>query len=187
MRRSWDDQHANLPAVLVAYRIPPHPDEDTPALALLSNILGSGESSRLNRALVREAKTALAAGTQFASRRGPGIFATVVIANQGFGPDTLERQLGAEVARVRETGVTEDEITKARNDFRAGNIFGMQTTMDIAERIQHYAHLHPTLEAMHTDLDRYLAVTAGDVQRVAKQYLVPENSLVIVVQPKAGQ
>ena len=185
-RRSWEDQHANLPAVIVAYRIPPHPDVDTPPLALLGNILGSGESSRLNRSLVRDAKTALAAGTQFASRRGPGLFATVAIANQGFGADTLERQLGQQVARVRDGGVTEDEITKARNDFRAGNIFGMQTTMNIAERIQHYVHFHATLEDMHTDLNRYLAVTAADIQRVARKYLVPENSLVIVVVPKAG-
>lgn len=185
-RRSWEDQHANLPAVIVAYRIPPHPEADTPPLALLSNILGSGESSRLNRSLVRDAKTALAAGTQFASRRGPGLFATVAIANQGFGADTLERQLGDQVARVRARGITEDELTKARNDFRAGNIFGMQTTMDIAERIQHYLFFHPSLEDMHTDLSRYIAVTAADVQRVARKYLVPENSLVIVVVPKAG-
>ncbi len=183
-RRVWEDEHANLPAVIIAYRTPAHRDQDTPALALLSTILGGGESSRLNRALVRQARTALAAGTQSASRLGPGFFSVFAVANQGTGPDTLERQLSAEVRRIIEAGVTAEELSKARNDFRAANIFGRQTTMQVAERLQHYAHLHDSLEEMGTDLDRYMAVTAEDIRRVAGKYLAPDNSLTIVVIPK---
>jgi predicted Zn-dependent peptidase len=184
-RRVWDDEHANLPAVIVAYRTPAHRDADTPALALLGTILGSGESSRLNRVLVRQARTALAAGTQSSSRLGPGFFMAFAVANQGIGPDTLERQLAAEVRRIIDEGVTAEELSKARNNFRAANIFGRQTTMQVAERLQHYAHMHDALEDMRTDLDRYLAVTADDIRRVAGEYLVPENSFTIVVVPKA--
>ncbi|MBI2073313.1 MAG: insulinase family protein [Gemmatimonadetes bacterium] len=188
-RRVWEDEHANLPAVIIAYRTPAHQHADTPALSLLGTILGGGESSRLNRALVRQARTALAAGTQSASRLGPGFFAAFAVANQGIGPDTLERQLSAEVRRIIDEGVAAEELSKARNQFRAGNMFGRQTTMQVAERLQHYAHLHDSLEDMRTDLDRYLAVTAEDIRRVAATYLVPANSFTIVVVPKgeAGQ
>ena len=186
-RRVWEDEHANLPAVIVAYRAPAHLDPDTPALALLGTILGGGESSRLNRVLVRQARTALASGTQSSSRLGPGFFMAFAVANQGIGADTLERQLAAEVRRIIDEGVTPEELSKARNDFRAGNIFGRQTTMQVAERLQHYAHLHGSLEDMRTDLDRYLAVTADDIRRVAARYLVPENSFTIVVVPKEAR
>lgn len=183
-RRVWEDEHANLPAVIIAYRTPGHRDPDTPALALLGTILGGGESSRLNRAVVRQARTALAAGSQSTSRLGPGYFAAFAIANQGIGADTLERQLFAEVRRIIDDGVTPEELTKARNEFRARNIFGRQTTMQVAERLQHYAHYHDSIDEMRTDLDRYLAVTAEDLRRVAGKYLTPENSFTIVVQPK---
>lgn len=112
------------------------------------------------------------------------MFFAFAIANQGVAPDTLERQLQAEVERIRSDGVSDEELTKARNTVRAGNILGMQTTMQVAERLQHYAHLHESLEEMATDLDRYGAVTNETIRRVAEKYLVPANSFTIVVVPK---
>src|SRR3989449_208418 len=47
-RRDVEDAHANLPAVVRYYRGPADDDPDTPALDLLTTILGEGESSRLN-------------------------------------------------------------------------------------------------------------------------------------------
>lgn len=49
------DPNANLPAVVWTFRTPPHDHRDTYALTLLSKILGEGESSRLHRAMVRDA------------------------------------------------------------------------------------------------------------------------------------
>ncbi len=186
MRKTWEDQHANLPAVIIAYRAPPHDHADTPALQHLSTILGGGESSRLHRSLVRNSKIAFGAGSQFQSRRGPGVIAVFALANQGVTAEALERQLLAEVARVRDQGVSEEEVTKARNDYRAGTIFGLQTTMSVSQQLQHYAHYHSSLEEMHSEFDKYLSVTGGDIQRVARTYLVPENSLTITVVPKGG-
>ncbi|MFQ5705024.1 MAG: M16 family metallopeptidase [Gemmatimonadales bacterium] len=184
--RTWVDEHANLPAVVIAYRIPPHSTDDTRALRLLSTILGSGESSRLNRALVREAKSAVQALSQVDSRRGPGMFLTIAIANQGTDAKTLETQLTAEVRRIVDEGVTNAEIQKAKNDFRSGYIFGVQTSMQQAERLQHYIYFHNKLSEINTDLDDYMKVTAADVQQVAGKYLVPANSFAITIVPKAA-
>ncbi len=184
--REWEDEHANLPAVLVAFRVPPHSDPDTRALDLLGTILGGGESSRLNRAMVREAKTALQAGMQQNSRRGPGMVVAVAIANQGVDAATLQQQLMEQVAKIVEEGVTEQELEKARNDFRASFIFGSQTTMQVAERLQHYAHHHDAMDEIGTDLDQYMQVTADDIRRVAAKYMVPQNSYTIVIVPRSG-
>jgi zinc protease len=184
--REWQDEHANLPAVLVAYRVPPHSDPDTRPLELLGTILGGGESSRLNRSMVREQKTALQAGMQQNSRRGPGMIVAVAIANQGVEAATLQQQLTEQVARVVDEGVTDQELEKAKNDFRASFIFGSQTTMEIAERLLHYAHYHNSMDEIRTDLDEYMKVTADDIERVAAKYLVPENSFSIVIVPQSG-
>ena len=182
-RRVWEDQLANLPAVITTYLVPEHKHVDTPALSLLATILWQGESSRLNQSLVRERQVALGAGGQEFSRRGPSQYVTFAIANQGVASDSIETALHEEVARIVADGVTAEELAKARNDFRANNIMGAQTTMNLAERVQHFVHYHDAVDEINSDLDRYLAVTRADIQRVARQYLVPENSFTIIVVP----
>src|SRR5438105_4409586 len=74
-RREVHDAHANLDAVIRYYRVPEHRNADTPALEVLNTILGQGESSRLNVAVVRSAKAAVTTGTSLInSRNGPGIW-----------------------------------------------------------------------------------------------------------------
>ena len=181
-----EDEHANLALVMVAYRAPGHSHEDTRALQLLSRILGAGESSRLNRKMVREEQSAVQAGAQVDSRRWASVFMALAFANQGIAPEVLAEQLHAEVARILEEGITDEELTKATNAYRSGDIFGRQTTMAIAQNVQHYVHYHNSLDEIHTDLDTYMRVTAEDIQRVARMYLTPENSFTLTVVPKSA-
>ncbi len=182
-RSVMEDQHANLPAVIVAFLIPPHDHDDTPALTLLGTILGQGESSRLNRALVRETQAAFQALAFVDSRRGPGEFIVGALANQGVGYETLESQLWQELEKLVTEGVTEAELQKAKNSYRAGQIFSRQTSMGMAETLQHFAHFHDAIEEINTDLARYMGVTLDDVKRVAGTYLVLANAYTVVAQP----
>jgi len=188
-RREVTDAHANLPAVLRIYRGPAHADPDTRALELLNIILGQGESSRLNVAVVRRDKAAL--GTQvtmnpFDSRRGPAVLLALGIANQGVDPAKLDTLLAAQLDSVRSSGVTVDELTKAKNTFRAGFIQSRETTLGKAEELHHYDMFHASLAEINTDLDQVLAVTADDIRRVAGKYLDPANAMVVVIKPAAG-
>jgi predicted Zn-dependent peptidase len=180
----WEDEHANLPAVVTLYLAPAHREEDARPLQMLANILGQGESSRLHKSLVRDAKSALTAAAGSDSRRGPSLLLTFAIANQGVEPDTLVSQLRREVNRILEEGVTEKELEKVKNSFRSSQIFSRQTSFGLSNSLQHYAHYHDSVKEINTDLARYMAVTREDIQRVAKRYLVPENSFTIIVVPK---
>jgi len=181
------DPLANLPMVAVAYRFPAHDDVDTPALSLLDLILGSGESSRLNRALVRETKSAVQAQTLMMPRRLSSTLLVVAIANQGASIDDLKQQMHDEVERIAREGVTEEELQKAKNAYRSRNVFGRQTTYQVAEQVQHFVHYHRSLDDMHTDLERYLSVTRDDILRAAGKYLARENSYTfLLVPPSSG-
>ena len=186
IRTRWEDPLANLPMVMMAHRVPPHDTQDTRALQILSTILGQGESSRLNLALVRERQSALVAATQIESRRHAGIFLSLAVANQGTPVEELADHLQAEIARIAESGVSREELEKAKNAYRHNDIAGRQTTMQIAENVQHYVHYHDRLDDIHSDLSDYMRVTADDIRRVAQTYLTPENSLTLLVVP-AGQ
>jgi zinc protease len=184
MEREFSDAHANLPLVIRLYRIPPHDSPDTPALELMNVILGQGESSRLNVAIVRREKAALVAVSQITgSRRGPGTTFVGGIANQDVGIEHLDSLLADQVDSIRQNGVTADELTKAKNTFRARFIENRETVLSKAEELLHYAMFHPNLAEINTDLDQFMAVTNDDIRRVANRYLDPANAVILIVKP----
>lgn len=182
------DDKATLPAVMALYRVPEAAHADYPALDLLNTIVGSGESSRLNKALVRESKVAFGQQTYlnaFGPRRGPGFFLALVIANQGVSADSLESRLTGEIARVAQSGVTDDELAKAKNQYRSSKISERQRAFEMTEAIQYATFYLGDANAVSTDLDRYAKVTAADIKRVAAQYLVPANARIVTIVPEA--
>jgi predicted Zn-dependent peptidase len=190
IRRTWPDAKATLPGVLVAYRVPEYQSEDMPALELLSTILGQGESSRINQTVVREKKLAQAAivlANPAAPRRGPGVLLALGIANQGVTPDSLEKGLSEEFARVVREGVTDAELDKAKNGYRTLLITQQQRTLAKAEAIQTANMFLGSPEAVNTNWRRFLAVTVADIKRIAGTYLRPENALVLLITSGAGQ
>src|SRR5256886_14028163 len=176
VRREVEDAHANLAAAFRVFRLQPDTAPAIPAIELLTVIVGRGESSRLNVGVVRRDRAALQAGMfALTERRGPGVLVAFGIANQGVAVQALDSLIGAELDSVRRVGVTADELTRARNAFRADFIHERETTLGRAEALQHYNLFHGSVAEINRDLDRYLAVSAADVQRAAAQYLDPPN------------
>jgi predicted Zn-dependent peptidase len=186
VRREVADAHATLPAVMRFYRLVPHDHADTPALQLLSVILGQGESSRLNVTVVRRERAALQAGLfGLDERRGPGVLVAYGIANQGVPVQRLDSLIATQLDSVRRASVTADELTRAKNTYRADFVHARETTFGRAEALEHYTLFHARTADINTDLERYLAVTAADVQRVAARYLDPANAVIVIVRPQA--
>ena len=188
-RREVRDAQAHLDLVMRLYRIPEHRSADTPALEILSIILGQGESSRLNVSVVRRDKAAVGAGAllnPFGSRNGPGVLAAYGIVNQGVSADRLDSLLSLQLDSIRANGITADELDKAKNVLRAGFIDNRETTLGKAEELHHYLTFHASIDEINTDLDHLLAVTSDDVKRVANMYLAPGNLTLLIVRPGAA-
>jgi len=190
IRRRVTDTKATLPATLQVYRIPAYSHADTPALELLATILGQGESSRLNRSLAREAKAAVQAQAfvnPFGPRLGPGMFMGFAIANQGVRVDSVDALLSAQIARLTSEGVTEAELTKAKNLYRADQITDRQRALNVAEALQTSNMFLGDPNAINTNLERYMKVSVDDVKRVAATYLRPDNAVILIVTPPEVQ
>ena len=188
-RREVRDAQANLDLVMRLYRIPEHRSPDTPALEVLNIILGQGESSRLNVAVVRRDKAAVGVGSimnPFGSRNGPGVLAAYGIVNQGVSANRLDSLLTMQLDSIRANGITPAELDKAKNVLRAGFIDNRETTFGKAEELHHYLTFHSSIDEINTDLDKLLAVTSDDVKRVANTYLAPGNLTLLIVRAGPG-
>ncbi len=181
------DANATLPAVLTAYRTVPPAHADYPALALLATILGEGESSRLNRSLVRGSQVAVAAQTlhdPFGPMRAGGLFAVLAIANASVGIDSLQAAVARETLLAAD-GITVAELEKAQNAWRSRTIFGRQTAMDVSEAVQYAALYLGNPAAVNAEASRYAAVTVADLRRVARTYLRSDGSLTLLISSEA--
>jgi zinc protease len=172
------------------YTVPSYDSPDYPALELLATIVGRGQSSRLNRSLAREQKVAL--GTQvfvnpFGPRRGPGAFVFLAIANNGVAIDTVEAKLAEQVALLATSGVTNEELVKAKNSWRAQAIGERSRAMSLAQAIQRADLFLGSADRLDSDFDRYGAVTTEDLKRVAATYLRPDNSYTFIDSAEAAK
>ena len=175
--------NAPLPAVIEAYQMPALFAPDSYPLNLAARILSAGESSRLYRKLVYEDRLAVEAAGFGNFTEDPNLFWAFAIMNQGKSPADGEKVMDAVLEQIKTQPVGAAELEKAKNQQIAGFILGRQTVQSKADAIAQYAVLGRDPERINTELDRYLGVTAADIQRVAREYFVPQRRTVLVIEP----
>jgi len=181
-RKTLSDALARQPQYLAGYVTVPGNAPDFPALTLLGDILTSGKTSRLYRALV-EKDLALGVGAGPEESTGPGLFNVDATLPPGADVALVEAVLGAEIARVQAGGVTADELATAKVQERVGAVRGLQTALGRAQQLGLYAVQFHDPNRVNTFLGDLDKVTPADVQRVAKQYLVAANRSVVITLP----
>jgi zinc protease len=175
-----------LDAVAMAYHLPPMDHPDRYALEVASLILSAGQSSRLYRRLVYEQQAAVAAQGQAQFLEGPSVFFVFAVANQGRNIKEIAAGLESTFSEMAEKPVPDEELAKAENQIIAGFIVGRQGVQAKGDILGSSAVLLGDPERYNTQLEKYRAVTAADVHRVVKQYLVKSNQTMIFVHPGTG-
>jgi zinc protease len=179
------DRLAPLPRVQVAFAGPPAKDPDTPVFEIISQILAAGESSRLNRSLVRDKQVAVEADGGILPLKLASIFYVLGVGAQGKSPVEIEKGLEEQLDLLRNEPVTPAEMTKARNQVLNDKVFGSLSTEQKASRLGQADLDYGDPGEANRQLDAIANVTAADVQRVARKYLGPERRNVLVALPES--
>ncbi|HEX4406933.1 MAG TPA: pitrilysin family protein, partial [Polyangia bacterium] len=172
-----------VPVVVGGYHVPRASDADVPALEVLATVLSAGDSSRLHERLVRTDHLAIAAGGLVESMEDSGLFLAYAAYLPDRDPAKVRAALFEEIARARDKAISAEELDKAKNQLAAGFVFGLQTVAGIATELGEYQYVHGDWREFGKGAARYLAVTAADVTRVARQYLVDGNLTQLTLQP----
>jgi zinc protease len=173
-----------LPAVASAYLLPPLGHPDTYALRIASDILSSGQSSRIYRRLVYDEQVAVGAAGQAFFLEGPSIFFAFGVANQGKDVKQVAASLYDVIEGMKNAPVAAEELTKAKNQIVSRFVMGRQTAQQKADALGAAAVLRGNPELYNTELASYQRVTAADVQRVCQKYLVGTNETRLWVSPQ---
>ena len=182
-RRIIVKQQAELPAVFAGYHAPDIKHADSFALEVLQGILSSGKSSRLYKALVYEKQLALYAGGDYDNvANDPKLFYVYAGVMPGKTTDEVEQALYAEIEKLKETPVADDELQKAKNQIEASFIMGQDSIFYQAMLLGQFETV-ANWRLLEGYVENIRAVTKEDVMRVAKQYFSEDNRTVGILVP----
>lgn len=174
-----------LPALLMSWHIPAERDADGAALAVLDAILATGENSRLYQSLVYRDQLAQSASTFLDSKQATGNLVAVAVVAGGKDIAATEAALKREVARLRDAPVTAAELAEAKNELLTQAIRQRETAEGKASLIANAVIVDGDPDTANREPAEIAAVTAADVQRVARKYLGADRSVTIRYLPAA--
>jgi len=173
-----------LPAVLMAYRIPAAGTPDYYAVSMLGTLLSQGESSRLQKALVDEQQKAVAVGNFPLDLENPGVAIAYGICSMGTDVLDAEKSITAEIDRIKTETISDDEFQKLRNQVENDFVSSNSRVAGIAESLANYKMYYGDANLINTELQRYLAVTKEDIKNAAVKYYKDSNRVVLHYLPK---
>ena len=142
------------------------------ALDILSYILGEGPSSRLHKALVLDQEAALSAGAYYqGSALNDGRFGVYAVPRPGYTLDDMERLIAVEIQKLLETGVTEEEVKRARDSMVASAIYAQDSQSGLARLFGGALTTGQTIADVQTWPSQVQEVTPEDVLDAARTYL----------------
>lgn len=172
------------PSVEVRYHTVPFGHKDGYALDVLSSIL-NGRTGRLYKGLIEGRENASSAQATQEGRKYAGAFSFTAEVKGEHEPSELEQAWNEEITRIQSELVDAHELQKVKNQFAAQNYRQLRSNFFLLVQLG-YAEALGGWEEINTAPAKIDAVTAEDIQRVAKKYFTKTNSSVAIYTRKAG-
>jgi predicted Zn-dependent peptidase len=163
-----------------------HSSPDYYAFILINAILGDGMSSRLFQTIREEQGLAYDIGSYFNSYHETGD----LVVSAGVDPTQIEpamRAIIGELDELRETPVPADELSRIKAYVRGSMLLGLEGTHQVASWLGGQETLRGSITDVDEMIERIDAVTAEDIQRVARACFVPEWRRLAVIGPYGAE
>lgn len=175
----------SFPRVYRASAAPAYGSREWVAFDVLSYVLGDGESSRLERALVREEQLAQEVDTYLYPTALAGIFGVVATARSGVAPERLAARVDAVVREIADGGLAAGEVQAAIRRARRDQIAGLSNVEGRAEEIAYAATVLGEPDHLNHLLNSYVEISEDDVREAAAAVLAGGARLSVVPDAEA--
>jgi len=177
-------ENVPLPALGMTWLTPPAAHSDSIPLFVAATILSEGESSRLREKLVR-GEIAQEVFADAEMREEVSLFGVMAIMASAKQPADAEKVIRAEIASMASKPVSDAELEKAKNLILTSALRERETSNGKAFALGEALILQHDPGIVNTGLAKVQTVTAADVQRVVRQYLVEGKAVVINYQDES--
>ena len=185
-------QEMSQPIYLEGYHRPDYRSKDDAVYDAISDLLSSGRTSRLYRALVRDKKIASdsAGFTGMPGNKYPHLFAFYAIPLPGHKPEEMAAAIHVEIDRLKNEDVSDDELKMIKTRSKANLIRSLDSNPGLALQLAIYQSRYDDWRELFYTVDRIEKVTKADIRRIAGQTFTATNRTVGIIEtakPAAGQ
>jgi len=168
------------PILLIGYHRPNGAHKDNAPLNALANIIGQGRSSWLYKYLVKDKKIAIQTGAinGLPGDKYPCLLAFYAVPSQGHTSDECLTAIDDFIEKIKSTPVSDQELKKYQRTQEINLIDELKSNASIAMALTKAEVVDGNWAEMFKELDKVNAVTADDIKRVAKTYLIKSNRTV---------
>jgi zinc protease len=183
------EDRVELPRLYLAWHSPAMFDEGDAEMDLIGDLLASGKTSRLYRALVYEQRVALDVSAFQSSRELSSFFLVAVTAAPGQSLTELAAAVDQQLQALSDTGPTDAEMERAAAQIEAHFVYRLQTVGGFggkSDQLNAYNVFKGDPGYFAADLDRYRKVTRESVQAAAAGLLRFDERIVLSVVPRGA-
>ncbi|HVT43992.1 MAG TPA: pitrilysin family protein [Thermoanaerobaculia bacterium] len=174
------------PVYLEGYHKPStlHPDDSI--YEVIGDLMSTGRTSRLYRALVRDQRIAAwsAGFNGLPGEKYPNLFAFAAIPTPGHTPGELRRAIHAEIERLKKEDVTDEELRMVKTRAKAALIRGLDSNAGLAAQLATAHARHGDWRELFRQVDKIEKVTKADIRRVANEVFVESNRTVGIIETR---
>ncbi len=168
--------YADVPSDMIvkAYHMPARTDQDYFAADMLTDILGSGKSSRFYVELVKNKNLFSELDAYISGDVEAGLLMIEGKLSKGVSMENAENAILSILDNFKTNGVGINELTKIKNKSETNIRFNDMTVLNKAMKLA-YAWVLGNIELVNSEADSYLKVTESDIKNIANKILIPTN------------
>lgn len=165
------------PLLMMAYRRPDTFHKDDAVFDVINGILSSGRTGWFYQDLVRDKRVALGAGAYGSLPGGkyPHLLVFVAAPSVGHTVEENLKAIDALIEKLKTSPVDAETLQRVKTKTRAGFIRQLDTNQGLSMQLAYAATFYGDWRKMFTQIEEVEKVSAEDVQRVAREYLVPRG------------
>lgn len=167
-----------VPRMIMAFNTVRQTDPEFHVLEVIEQVLAGGRTSRLYRTLVEQARLADSVGNFNHTGRYPGMFVINLELARGKTPDEAEAAVVDQLRKLASEPITPQELKRAQQIITVGAITAHEDVHNLADSIAQAVTLSE-LKFLQDYLPKIKAVTAEQIQAVAKRYLDPQTRVTV--------
>lgn len=169
--------NANVPlnAIYIAFKMPARQDSTYQVFDLMSDVMSQGQSSRLYNSLLKEQKLFSEINAYLSGSLDEGLFVVEGKLVEGVSMNDAEAAIWKELNQMCAELVTDAELTKVKNKSESIMVFAEMSLLDKAMNLAYYELLGDA-QMLNIEIDKYLAITAAQIQQAAQTTFVKEKS-----------
>jgi predicted Zn-dependent peptidase len=181
-------QDMSQPLYLEGYHRPDYRSPDDAVYDAIADLMSSGRTSRLYRALVRDKKIAAdsAGFSGLPGNKYPHLFAFYAFPLPGHRPDEMADAIHVEIEKLKKEDISDEELKMIKTRAKANLIRSLGSNEGLANSLALYQARYDDWRELFRSVDRIDKVSKADIRRVANQTFVPTNRTVGIIETKTA-